>query len=336
MDVVTRIHDELTEKTDRFSYAGSSVMIVCPFHADNTPSLGVNLYDEDIPTGFFNCLGCGTKGPWNVLAKELNMTQYKDWELGFRGASDGKGIERSKRAIQTEDEKIEQAIKTKATVQWPHFMEWRGYSGTLIQKLGGLMYNQHMRDNAKDDGVLLFFPIYVNGKLEGGVSAYKEKRKDGASYKNVPGKWAKTFGLLGYDYVRSIVKAKHKAGQKVTRIALVEGPRDVLRLLDNKILSLAVLGVNTFTVKKLRRILNVSEYLEEIFVIGDNDAAGQEFYKTVKRLAAEDGYMVKVRCLSLPREKDKNGKLIKMDPDNAPQHIIDEIKDVLTLPRCRC
>ena len=38
---------------------------------------------------------------------------------------------------------------------------------------------------------------------------------------------------------------------------------------------------------------------------------------------------VKFRTIRLPEDRDKKGKLIKMDPDSAPQELMEEILDFL-------
>lgn len=305
--------------------AGDSYMIQCPYHDDRTPSGGVNLaVDSDIPLGFYHCFGCGEKRHWNALAKDLGMEQIKGWQLNFSG--NGTNYDQNKRAGRSGylsyDDKLRKSLNTGEMIQWPVVESWRGYKGALIRKLGGLYYNDPMTDE-----VMLFFPVEVNRSYKGGVRAYMEKQVNGLSYLTSKGSWVKDYGLLGYEYIKNIVRKKG-----YTAIVLVEGPRDMLRLVDSKIPALAVLGSENITRKKIMRVLAMSSKLDTIYVMPDNDKAGTKMYKHVKEAA--DG-MVKVKHLKLPKEKDEEGKLIKMDPDNAPKKIIRMAKKIIEQHRIK-
>lgn len=327
LDARQTIIEELHSLPIAKKQAGSSLMIQCPFHDDRGPSCGVNLaVDNGIPLGFFHCFGCPAKGPWNKLAKQLGLSQFKDWQLGFTG--NGSTREEKRRApeatMKSTDQKdrLYKTIKTKEVIEWPESQEWRGYGGKLLRKLGALMFSER-------EEIMLFFPIYVNKKFVGGVKAHMEKQEKRLSYINTPGSWVLNNGLLGYDYVKSIISKRvteKKKGKRYTSIVLVEGPRDVLRLLLNKIPALAILGIENFNVKKLIKILSINPNTRTIYVMPDNDKAGTEMYKKIKEIAEP---YVQVRRLKLPRDLDSKGKVIKMDPDNAPQEIIDNVRELI-------
>lgn len=310
--------------------AGSSLMIQCPFHDDIGPSCGVNLStDNGMPLGMFNCFGCPAKGHWNMLAEKLGLSKFKDWELGFTG----NGSTREEKRRQPEAtmkttnqvERMYKVLKTKEIIEWPLDQNWRGYDGKILRKLGALMFSER-------EEVMLFFPIYVNKKFVGGVKAHMEKPQKGLSYINTNGTWVKSNGLLGYDYVKQVCMKAEKNGKAFTSLVLVEGPRDVTRLLLNKIPALSILGIENFSLKKLMKVLAITGNLKTLYVMPDNDNAGKEMYKKIKEIAQP---YIRVRCLKLPRERDKNKKLIKMDPDNAPQYIIDEVKSLIDSERVR-
>ena len=317
------IFEEITSKIPgNKKLSGDSYMIQCPYHDDRSPSGGINLaVDSGVPLGFFHCFGCGAKAHWNSLAKKMDLHQFKDWELGFSG--NGSKRENKKRTVVTYEsrsQELKRSLNTMETIQWPIHMSWRGYPGKLLRKLGGLFYNDPLTDE-----VMLFFPVSVNGRYKGGVRAYLEKQVHGASYLTTKGQWVKDVGLLGYEYVKRIVRKKGYRS-----IVLVEGPRDMLRLVNNSIPCLAILGSENFTEKKLLRILAMSTKLETIYVMPDNDKAGTQMFKRIK--AACEGY-IQVKHLRLPREKDEEGKLIKMDPDDCPIEIIQEVKAMVEKER---
>lgn len=310
------MYNELSKLRTYKKIQGDSYMIQCPFHDDNTPSCGVNLsIGTEIPLGTFHCFGCNEKGGWNKLADKLGFEKIKDWQK-FEGRTNDKIVIADLLTTETSVKQLLKDIGTKEAIQWPINMKWRGYEGKLINKLGGIYFNDKLTDE-----LMLVFPIYINGKYKGGVRAYLEKQVGGTSYLTTKGPWAKSYGLFGYDYIKGIMnKRKYKS------IVLSEGPRDFLRLASNSIPALSILGGLNFDKKKFMYVLSICPQLETIYVLSDNDSGGNKMFKAVKEVAAD---VIEVVRIKLPVEKDKKGKLIKMDPDSAPQYLIDEIKNIV-------
>lgn len=299
----------------RGEHRGDSYWICCPFHDENTPSCSVNLDDtKPVPIGHFYCFGCSEgRGPWNKLANKLGLPEIKEWQNFKENAGQQLKV-KLKSASLTEVDKLMGEIKSNVAIPWPEDKEWRGYKGKLINKLGGQMYN----DPRKDE-LMLVFPIYINGKLRGGVRAFLKKIEKRASYLTTEGSWVKSHGLFGYDLAKKLIR---KRGLK--KIVLVEGPRDALRLLSKGIPACAVLGTKNFNDKKALYLTALG--VDEILVMPDNDRAGKEMWELVK---AQVGNLCKTTYLRLPKEKDKAGKLIKLDPDSAPKEIIREVKKLV-------
>lgn len=318
------IFEEISTKiTGPKKLSGDSYMIQCPYHDDNSPSGGINLaVDVPVPLGFYHCFGCGAKRGWNDLAETLGLHKFKDWEIGFKGNGSKRSERRKNKVItyETTDEELKRSLRTMEMIPWPIYQSWRGYEGKIIKKLGGLFYNDPLTDE-----VMLFFPISVNKRFKGGVRAYLEKQVNGLSYLTTKGNWVKDCGILGYEYVKKVLR---KNGY--TAIVIVEGPRDMLRLIANNIPAVAILGIENFTEKKLMRILGMSSKLTTLYVMPDNDKAGKKMYNKIKELAED---YAEVKHLKLPREKDEEGNLIKMDPDDAPQDIIDSVRGILNKHR---
>ena len=61
-----------------FFLSGKNIMICCPFHGDNSPSLGVivNKYK-------YNCLGCGKRGDIDEIIKTLFDNEESDNKIEF-------------------------------------------------------------------------------------------------------------------------------------------------------------------------------------------------------------------------------------------------------------
>lgn len=297
----------------RGTQQGDNYNVCCPFHDEDTPSCGVNLSTSSkVPVGFFYCFGCGEKGPWNKFAEATNLPKIKDWQNFKENA--GVKLKVKLHSSLTEQDKLLSEIKSNMAIPWPENKDWRGYSGKLIRKLGGMQYNDE-----RSDQLMLVFPIYVNDKLKGAVRAFLVKKEKRASYLATDGGWAKSYGMFGYDMAKRLIK---KRGLK--KVVVVEGPRDCLRLLSRGIPAVAILGTKNFNKKKAMYLIGLG--VDEILIMPDNDQAGLQMKALVKE---EVGDLCKTRYLKLPRDKDKDGKLIKMDPDNAPKSIIKEIRKLV-------
>lgn len=299
---------------------GDTVFIVCPFHGDTDPSLGVHVGDgHKVPLGTFNCFGCPESGHWNKLARQLDLPKIKDWQM-FTGTSNDALVEQAREMLKSnslEDQayskdKLCELAKTNEAIDWPIYQDWRGYPGKLIRKMRGLYFN----DPAKDE-LMLLFPVIVNNKLRGGVKAMLEKPKKGLSYLTTDGSWAKKYGLFGFDFAKKIMKKK---GYRF--VIVVEGPRDCLRLLKAGLPAVAILGSQNYSEKKMMLLTNITSDLDRIYVLPDNDGAGKSMAKLVKRITKPHCRTIHIK---LPRKK-KKGKLIKMDPDDMPREILKEIK----------
>jgi hypothetical protein len=57
----------------------------------------------------------------------------------------------------------------------------------------------------------------------------------------------------------------------------------------------------------------------------DNDQGGSKMWSNVQAIIKH----TELKRLRLPRDRDENGKIIKMDPFNAPAEIIDNLRDLL-------
>lgn len=315
-DAVSVIVQELDSLAINKKVTGSSYMIQCPFHDDNTPSGGINLASGTVPIGYYHCLGCGTKGPWNMLAEKLGLKKLKKWQMQFSSSNQFED-EKIRRLFSTpvdEEARLQQALNSKEMIAWPITENWRGYEGSAVRENGGLMY----RDGRTGE-IMLFFPIKINGELKGGVRAYLKKKKGRTSYLTTSGdEWVKSSGLMGYDITKKRLKERKK---KI--VLAVEGPRDYMRLFVNNIPALGFLGANTVSKKKMMKVAAIAD---TVLVLSDNDKGGDIMYKNIKE--ASKG-VIEVKRLKLPSDYDEDGKLIKVDPHSAPQEIIDEIASFL-------
>jgi hypothetical protein len=270
---------------------------------------------DNILTG--NCWSCPAKGPWNKLAEKLGLQQVKDWQ-NFDGSSAGEHarFNRKKKEQQnTNNRSINRLYEELggSAIPWPKEKEWRGYPGTMIERVQGTMFSEDQRED-----VMLALPIYINGRYRGGVKALMEKQDNGLSYINTKGDWVRDYGLLGYDFIR-----KHKLFG-CQAVVLCEGPRDWLRLVLNKIPACAILGAKMFGERK--RILLQGLGITKIYTLTDNDKAGRKMASMIAEIC--EGHL-DFEELTLPTKYDDEGKLIKIDPDSADQKIIDKVKAIV-------
>uniref|UniRef100_A0AB39CE80 CHC2 zinc finger protein n=1 Tax=Pseudomonas phage HRDY3 TaxID=3236930 RepID=A0AB39CE80_9VIRU len=314
-DAFTVIMGELEKIQGPTRHKAGSFEIVCPFHEDSNPSLGINISQEaKVPVGTFNCWSCGASGSWNKLAAKLDLQQIKSWQH-FEGTTAGQRarFNRKKKERENTNNRSLNRLREElggAMIPWPKEKEWRGYPGTMIERVQGQMFSE---DNRED--VMLALPIYINGRYRGGVKALMEKAETGMSYINTKGDWVMDYGLLGYDFIR-----KHELfGCKA--VVLCEGPRDWLRLVLNKIPACAVLGAKMFGPRKLMLLQGLG--ITKIYTLTDNDKAGRAMARLIEGFCEGQ---IEFEELRLPRKFDKDGELIKLDPDAASQKIIDKVK----------
>jgi 5S rRNA maturation endonuclease (ribonuclease M5) len=313
--------------------AGDSIQVRCLFHDDKSPSMGIFTSESGkIPLGYFSCFGCGKKGPWNVLARKAGLQRIKEWANYKESAKDLLSTTLAKKLMGTEGATADEILKSYGDVAvqpWPEQLDWRGYKGSLIRKLGGKLI-----DNNISDSLCLFLPVNVRRKCVGGIQALMTKTPGKPSYYNSKGDWIKNKGLFPYDHVQKML-IKHD----LDFVVLVEGPRDALRLIVNGIPALAVLGAKNFGT--LKALLAVALDVDKIYLITDNDEGGDETARTILPIMRQH---LTCRRIKLPKGKilrdkegiklkDKKGdyKREKLDPGNVDQSVIDKIKKVLNL-----
>lgn len=270
-------------------YAGDHVMVCCPFHSESNPSCGIYLgKGMSLPFGAWHCFGCNEKGLWNKLAEKLKLPKIKEWSTYETGVS----------AVEIEDEHITLSkMLTNMRVDhsvWPTDMEWRGFDGQLVRDVGGLIVNDRVLNSL---GV--FFPVYIGRELKGGVKAAYKKQDKMLSYVTTKGSWVGKYGLFGYNLVKKM---------KRDYVVLVEGPRDALRLLQNDIPALAILGANNFNSQKALMVSSL--YPEVVYCLPDNDDAGKKMKKVVK---AEMSKLCTTESIRLPEDVKDPEELKKRD-----------------------
>ena len=315
-DNLSIILEQIRAYGGRQKTAGEYKMMPCAFHDDIDPSMGVYLR-RDHPTktlGYFNCLGCGAHGHWNVFAEKAGLQKIKAWNSGEHKVEYNTQKDESNllgdtgvtlRAVYKE-------MRCPEAQPWPESLVWRGVSGALIAAVGGKAINDEY-----NDGLAVLFPIKIGSRIRGAVKAmFHKKSPTDLGYLTMPGEWVKQYGIFPYAYTSKLIR---EYGHNF--VILVEGPRDALRMLKLGLPAVAVLGANTISKTKMLYIRSLG--VDTIYVLPDNDKGGMALWRNVKSQVPE------ARKLKLPREKDENGKIIKMDPFSMPASIAKEIKAMM-------
>ena len=314
-DNVAIIISQLQRLGGRQKSAGEYKMVQCPFHSDNSPSCGVYMRRDHTTKslGFFHCFGCGASGKWNKFAEKAGLDTIKEWN------SSEKTIDYNERADESALlgdvgltlRSIYKEMNCPEASPWPLHINWRGVSGELIAAVGGKAINDERQ------GLAVLFPVKIGNKIVGAVKAVFQRTEDTHSaYMAMPGTWVKRFGLFPHAHTAKMIKrCNHKF------VILVEGPRDALRLIKLGIPAIAVLGANTISKTKMLYVTSLG--LDTIYVMPDNDRGGTSLWTNIKT------YVPEARRLKLPRERDEDGKLIKMDPFSMPAEIARDLKRLM-------
>jgi 5S rRNA maturation endonuclease (ribonuclease M5) len=315
------IRDNLSRLGGRQKAAGDWKMVCCPFpdHQDNSPSCGVYLR-KDNPyrqLGSFNCLGCGKHGDWNKFAEVAGLEKIKAWNSKETKVEYDplKDMEAMLSSDVLTMRAVYRAMKCPEAQPWPIQLNWRGISGELVAAVGGRAVN-----DVYNNSLAVLFPIKIGKQIRGAVKAiYQKKDPNQLGYITMNGAWVKQYGLFPYAYTSKLIN-----DNGFDFVILVEGPRDALRLLSLGLPAIAVLGANTIGKTKMLYVKSLG--VSNVYVMPDNDKGGTMLWNNVKAMVKAD---TRVRRLKLPREKDENGKLIKMDPFSAPAYVLREVKQLM-------
>lgn len=322
IDNLDVIREGLSRYGGRQKSAGDWKMIQCPFpdHQDNGPSCGVYMVRGGrAPLGFFNCLGCGKKGHWNKLAEVAHLDTIKEWDNGEKYVSDAITAADEDKLLGSDTltvRRVLKIMKCEEAQPWPENIPWRGFKGEMIRLVGGMIINDYYNDS-----VAALFPIKIAGAVRGAVKAvYEKKTKEQLGYITMSGEWVNSYGLFPFEFTKRMIDRFH-----YNFVILVEGPRDALRLLKLGIPAIAVLGANT--IGKTKALYISSLGVDMYYVMPDNDRGGTALWNNLREALGKK--KVETKRLKLPREKDKDGKVIKMDPFNAPREVISNLKALL-------
>ena len=256
------------------------VDVVCPFHDDTDPSLGIRIAD---PSGYrklgdISCWSCGTKGDWNKLAEKLGLARADSAEQ-----EDYPVMPDQINLLDTLSKEMlwkEQYLKM--VLPWDSSQNWRGMAGKFLAKCGAY-------GGLKKGRQAIWMPVTINNELVGSWLGQQQTDKKLSTYLNSSGQWVLSQGLWPYDLIR-----KYRSP-----IVCVEGPRDAYRLIKLGLSGIQCFGTQTMTREKAMLLLALNR---PIYIMGDGDNAGHLFNKKVKQIFTSLGE--KTVALKLPDNTD--------------------------------
>jgi 5S rRNA maturation endonuclease (ribonuclease M5) len=197
---------------------------------------------------------------------------------------------------------------------------WRGIKASTLRSCGvSLSFDIRSRRT------VLILPVFIHEEFKGLVKAFEVKNKwEKNSYLTSRGDWVKDYGLFPFD---PIVEWTKRLGY----VVLVEGSRDALRLIQEGIPAMAILGAENWSASKLGliRMLRV-----KIVVCMDGDVAGIEVSNKISASCKCYVYNMKKETLRYRKLAKQNGidpESIKIDPANMPRKAVIRFKEWLNL-----
>ncbi len=302
-------------------------LVICPFHAEKTPSGRVNHNAASKSPGWFKCYGCGHSAKWDEVAPKLGlkpMVHQKPADEFLNMSLLSPDVRASSREFIEEEIEFEPLPKGKT---------WRGIKTSLLTALGA----KKCKVNHPEHGWLktkIYLPVFINKRLRGYIKARLTKHADYPSYINAKGGWSKTHGLFPFDFAIAMAK---RLG--IRTIVLVEGPRDALRLLQLGIPAMCILGTQSWSATK-SKLLEMAG-LTRIVLMLDGDCAGIAATEMLKQKLAGMFKIFVVKLWDMKgspyrqfKDEDEPSKAAKAagvtlwDPGNAPDEILEKIKQL--------
>lgn len=242
------------------------IIIHCPFHNDNNPSLIVPLFHEKYRPGQFKCFSCGAKGDWNKLAEKLRL---KSWDQHDQT----KYYDKSKKEYAEEDAFKDLAfalnkVETKQEVrslsgieELPTDFSWRG-----IPREFWVSHNFSYYWDKKKDEFYLYSSVTMNDQILGYTLAAMTPSEKNPKYQT----FAPTnTAILMYDFIKPD-----------STIVIVEGHFDAWRMRYYGFEVGAMIGTENWSQYKTDAI--IAKRPKRIIILTDGDEPG---YKAGEMLA---------------------------------------------------
>ena len=275
--------------------------ICCPWHADRSPSFGINIGDSRYRLGSGNCWGCGKKASWKMIAEKFGLKKLQQSQIDA-----GRQLNFTSNSWASEA-KIENRVGAHNLIL-PIMGTWRSIrmrTLNLVNAVEVVDPNQEIK--------FVFLPVIYDDELVGGVKCYSPEDRT-LKYVNTEGTWSKKYMFPVPAIEEMLDTGKYKA------VAVVEGARDALKWIQSGIPALANNGGPTVWSKsKCNFLLSLGV---DIVLALDGDPTGVILTKLMKTDLRAGGGRVKV--INMTKWSKAAGQ--KVDPGNAPRELRDRVK----------
>lgn len=254
------------------------ILIQCPYHiGDNTPSCKINIAPSDYaPVGFMYCWGCEEKGHWNEkIADKFGFPHISKSDAKQDHVTDRDSEDMRRKLLSTEEfRSLDKHLANDCiiSIPYPSNSKWRGIEGSLLSLIGSRLFLDR-----RDQQRLIALPVCVDGDTVGYIKAKMQKKKGDISYINQEGEWAKSTGLFPFDTAKKLARKKG-----IKTLTLVEGPRDALKLIQQGIPAVAILGTKNWSREKMEILQNNG--FERFVICMDSDFPGRLASRRIRRM----------------------------------------------------
>lgn len=276
---------------------GDNIMIVCPFHNDRNPSLGVHIGDKIMP-GSFHCWSCNASGSWNKLARQMNLTQV-DYGNESKVDENTDPFKYLVRPLQVNNNTSKSRPPPIGLEDLPDDFQWRGVGRPFYKLIGGkYLFEFNQKNDYQMDW--LYLPILKNGQYEGHtLCALQPNDRKYLTFSDA------TKNFLLYDQLRP-----------EETIILVEGHFDAINLVNQGLNAAAILGATNWSDTKRSMIL--SKLPPKVIVLFDGDEPG---YKASREVYVTLANYVETVIIDLPLAAPK------MDPGNLNSEWVNYVRN---------
>jgi 5S rRNA maturation endonuclease (ribonuclease M5) len=296
------IIDQLERVCSDTKIGRHDIAIPCPFknHSNPKPSCMVHLSGHKTGVGVFHCWKCDSKGPWSKLAEALGLEYGYNYVPSNPFGAKNRAI---KQMLADADEQVKEQFRDfmpLGSVPWEHG-DFRGLSEEFLVKVGAKRYYDD-----KSECHRIVFPVKnKNGKIIGSVARRTDKNKF-MSWINAPGQWAQ-YALFPL----------HILEKPLLCVVLVEGPFDALRLCNEGIPALAILGTSNWTKTKLSTLDGMG--CKRVIICMDGDKAGRIAEQHI--FESMEGGNIKRKRFRLPIQNPG------IDPGNMNEELVEALRE---------
>lgn len=276
---------------------GDEVIILCPFHNDRTPSLGVHVGHKITP-GAYHCFSCKAHGGWNTLADALKLKKVDYAAPALKPENQENPFQMAQQIFKNIATK-ENYPTLQGIEDLPPKFSWRELSFNFLKKLNAQYFWK------KENGCYyLYFPLTMNREYKGYTLCALNRERSNQKYL-IFGDSSKLLFL--YDQIIT-----------GSSVVLVEGHYDALRLQNHGIPAVAIFGTSNWSA--IQKSYLASKCPKKVIVLMDGDQSG---HVAAKRIFEDLRSGFNVQVLPLPITDSK------LDPGNMPIEYLDALRNYL-------